>query len=48
MTFGIKKCSSRSLQYEPKLFINDEIAPTVKSGDSFKYLGRFFHFEIDN
>ena len=41
VTFGIKKFSSRSLQ--PKLFINNEIAPTVKSGDSFKYLGHYFN-----
>ena len=37
VTFEIKKSSSRSLQYEPKLFINNEIVPTVESGDSFKY-----------
>ena len=46
VTFGIKEFSSRSLQYEPKLFINTELLPTVKSGESFKYLGR--HFEMDN
>ena len=33
VTFGIKKFSSRSLQYEPKLFINTELVPTVKSGE---------------
>ena len=48
VTFGIKKFSSRSLQYEPKLLINNEIVPTVKSGDSFKYLGRYLNFEMDN
>ena len=48
VTFGIKKFSSRSLQYKPKLFINNEIVPTVKSGDSFKYLGRYFSFEMEN
>ena len=47
-TFGIKKFSSRSLQYEPKLFINSELVPRVKSGESFKYLGRFFNFEMNN
>ena len=35
-------------QYESKLFINIEHVPTVKSGDSFKYLGRYFKFEMDN
>ena len=48
LTFGIKKFSFRSLQYEPKLFINNEIVPTAKSGKSFKYLGRYFNFEMDN
>ena len=45
--FGVRKLSSRSLQYEPKLFINNEIVPTVKSGDSFKYLGHYFNVEMD-
>ena len=27
VTFGIKKFSSRSLLYEPKLFINNELSP---------------------
>ena len=48
VTFGIKKFSSRSLQCEPKLLINNETVPTVKSGDSIKYLGRSFDFEMDN
>ena len=48
MTFGMKKFSSRSLQYESKLLINNKIVPTVKSGDSIKYLGRYFNFEMDN
>ena len=46
--FGIEKFHSRSLQNEPKLFINNEIVPTVKSGDPFKYLGRYFNFDMDN
>ena len=46
--FGIKKVSSHSLQYEPKLFINNEIVPTVKSGDSFKCVGHYFNVEMDN
>ena len=28
--FGINKFSSRSLQYEPKLFFNNKTVPTVK------------------
>ena len=48
VTFGIKKFSSRSLQYMPKLFVNNTTVPTVKSGESFKYLGRNFNFAMDN
>ena len=48
VTFGIKKFSTRSLQYEPNLFVNHKAVPTVKSGESFKYLGRCFNFEMDN
>ena len=40
--------TSRSFQYEPKLFINTELVPTVKSGESLKYLGRHFNFEMDS
>ena len=46
--FGIKKVSSRSLQFEPKLLINSEVVPPVNNGESFKYLGRFFNFDMDN
>ena len=48
ITFGIKKFSSRSLQYQPKLFINNKPIPSVSNGNSFKYLGRHFDFEMTN
>ena len=48
VTFGIRKFSTRSLQYEPQLFVNHKAIPSVKSGVSFKYLGRYFNFEMDN
>ena len=48
VTFGIKKLSSRSLQFQPKLLINSEVVPPVKKDESFKYLGRFFNFDMDN
>ena len=46
ITFGIKKFSTSSLQFQPKLFINSKIVPPVKNGESFKYLGRFFNIRI--
>ena len=48
VTFGIKKYSTRSLQFQPKLFVNNQSVPVVKNGESFKYLRRFFDFEMTN
>ena len=48
VTPSVEKVSSRSLQYEPKLFVNNKTVPTVKSRESFKNLGRYFNFEMDN
>ena len=48
VTFDIMKFSSRSLQFQPKLLINSEVVPPVKKNESFKYLGRFFNFDMDN
>ena len=48
VTFGIKKFSSRSLQCQPKLFINIKLLPVVRDGESIKYLGRFFNIQMDN
>ena len=47
-TFGIKKASTSSVQYLPKLILNHDLIPTVEIGKSFKYLGRYFNFSMDN
>ena len=36
------------MQTHPKLFVNNEQIPALKSNESFKYLGRYFNFEMDN
>ena len=46
-TFGIKKSSTSSIQYLPKLLTNQAVVPTVGMGMSFKYLGRYFNFSMD-
>ena len=46
--FGIKKYSTKSLQFQPKFFINKQTVPSVKNEESFIYLGRFFDFEMSN
>ena len=48
ITFGIKKFSTSSLQFQPKLFINSKIVSPVRNGEFFKYLGRFFNFDMNN
>ena len=48
VTLGIKKFLSRSLQYEPKLFVSNKTVSILKSGESFKYFGRSFNFEMDS
>ena len=45
-TVGIRKSSTASTQYLPKLLINQYPVPTVAVGNSFKYLGRYFNFSI--
>ena len=47
-TFGIKKFSTSSLQFQPMLLINSELIPPVKQGEPFKYLGKYFNFDMDN
>ena len=45
-TFGIRKLCTKSVQYLPKLLINGIIIPCVEMGESFRYSGRFFDFNI--
>ena len=47
-TFGIKKMVTRSVQFKPKLFLVREQVPTVDMDKSFKYLGGWYNFEMDN
>ena len=48
ITHGIKKLYIRSLQFQPNFLVNSKSVPTVKNGESFKYLRRFFNFEMNN
>ena len=47
-TFGVKKFSTKSLQFTPNLLINNQRIPAVKIGESFRYLGRYFDYEMSN
>ena len=48
ITFGTKKFSTASFQFQPRLFINSKIVLPVKNSESYKYLGYFFNFDLDN
>ena len=47
-SFGIRKASTCSTQFQPKLFVNGERVKPVEPGGSFKYLGRYFDYDMDN
>ena len=47
-SFGIRKASTCSTQFQPKLFVNAERVKPVEPGGSFKYLGRYFDYDMDN
>ncbi|CAB4008393.1 Hypothetical predicted protein [Paramuricea clavata] len=47
-TFGIKKHLTKSIQYLPKLFVNNDLVPRTKMGKSFRYLGRYFDFNMSD
>ena len=47
-TFGIRKLCTKSVQYLPKMLINGVLIPCVEMGESFRYLGRFFNFDMCN
>ena len=46
MEYG--NCALKSVQYLPKLLINGVLIPCVEMGESFRYLGRFFDFNMSN
>ena len=45
-TFGIRKSLTKSIQYLPKPLINNELIPATKTGESFRYLGKYFDFSM--
>ena len=47
-TFGVKKYSTRSFQFLSKPLIDKQLVPPVKNGESFKYFGRYFDFDMSN
>ena len=46
--FGIKKFSTKSLQFTPNLLMNNQSIPAVKIVEPFRCLGRYFDYEMTN
>ena len=47
-SFGIEKSGTISKQFQPKLFVYNEIIPPVKQDKYFTYLGRHFDYKMTN
>ena len=43
-----KKTLTKSVQYLPKLLINNKWIPATEIGDSFRYLGKYFDFDMSD
>ena len=48
MVHLVKHGYAYSVQYLPKMALNYDLIPTVEIGKSFKYLGRYFDFSMNN
>ena len=47
-TFGMAKIKGAYVQTEPKIYNNSIVIPPIKMGESFKYLGKNFSFQMKN
>ena len=47
-SFGIKKSGTSSKQFQPNLFVNNELIPPVKQDELFTCLGRHFDYKMTN
>ena len=45
-SFGMKKNSIKSVQYSPKVYINNELVKPIKPDESFIYLGRHYDYDM--
>ena len=48
VTFAMRKGSTKSTQFQPKLIINNESVPHAMNEDCFRYLGRHFDLTTSN
>ena len=45
-SFGIKKVRTKSVQYLPKVLINNQRIPVIDIGGNVQYLDRYFSFDM--
>ena len=48
VSVGIRKSSSSSTQFLPKLNFSRKLVPVINLGESFKYLGHYIDFSMEN
>ena len=46
--FGMKKSNTKSIQFSPKIYINNVLVKALKEEESFLYLGRYFDFDMSD
>ena len=47
ISFGMIKKGSKFQQFQPKLYVNNSLIPQVETSENFKYLGRYYNFEME-
>ena len=47
-SFAMKKFKTLMKQYKPKICVNNKPISAIEENESFKYLGRWFSFSMDN
>ena len=47
VSFGMVKKGTKCQQFQPKLYVNNSVIPQVKKDENFKYLGRYYNFEME-
>ena len=47
VSFGMVKKGTKCQQFQPKLYVNNSLIPQVKKDENFKYLGRYYKFEME-
>ena len=44
----MKKVLTQSKQFKPKIYVDNILIKSIEEKESFRYLGRWFNFDMDN